>query len=490
MKKYILLLIISWSFGAAAQFTLTTDSVHHVPFEPGLGTTSPLRSVPDSTPKVVYWIHGLAGNSQSWSRVQEVTDGDDTVPGYPIRRSYGYVVDYEGQENRVMDGLAGWVHGEVENWRSVPQRTDTLDPNKDIIVAHSQGGIVARTMRKRHLQDPIRFPLPIQQIATFGTPHGGAQIINSTRPSTGEVQKWINVGCKRLSAAEIQTFVDTKWYLDLIIGPATIQQFANVSCNGLNKTVLPILVESFRKPTTGDFAVGAQHLDNLRNVANRDTIKVVTFYGVEKEPVMWRNMGSMTFTKDTSLSGSILTTNPFGLDDDDELPDFVNAKIQHYRTKARQTSDDGESRIYNGAKSWLQTANLTWKRFIGARFDSIYQDGYLCTCGITGQPFRVNTVADCIATCPPPAIGSGRFGRFQDLVNHYIGILPNIVHQVTEIENDGLVTAPTQTDYPNAFLVRMRGVNHAQMRNCELTKTELRNLFDGDYGKEFRIMKR
>ncbi|NVK05664.1 MAG: alpha/beta hydrolase [Flavobacteriia bacterium] len=491
MKKYILLLILGWSFGAAAQFTLTTDSIHREEFDPGQGTISPLTNAPDNTPKVVYWIHGLSGNSQSWSRVQEVTDGDDTVPGYPIRRSFGYVVDYSGQENRVMDGLAGWVHGEVENWRSVPARTDTLNRHTDIIVAHSQGGIVARTMRKRHLQDSARFPLPIKHIATFGTPHGGAMIINSTRPSNGEAQKWINVGCNRLSAAEIQTFVGSVWWLDQIVSPGTVQRFASVTCNGLNKTVLPIIVDSFRKPSAADFAVGANHLNNLRNVANRDSIAVVAFYGIEEEPVLWRNMGSLTFTKDTSLSGSILTTNPFGLNDDDQLPDFINGKIQDYRVKQYRTRDYQQRKIYKGAESWLETANLSWKRLIGARFDSIYQDGYLCVCGLNGMPFKVSSRADCYATCPPPPpSGTGRFSTFEDLLNYYIGITPNIVHHVTEIPNDGLVTGPTQVDYPGSFHVKMEGANHAQMRNMPQTRDGLKKLFNGDYGRGFTIPKR
>lgn len=506
MKKYILLLILGWSFGAAAQFTLTTDSVHREEFDPGQGTISPLTNAPDNTPKVVYWIHGLSGNSQSWSRVQEVTDGDDTVPGYPIRRSFGYVVDYSGQENRSMNGLAGWVHGEVENWRSVPARTDTLNPHTDIIVAHSQGGIVARTMRKRHLQDSSRFPLPIKHIATFGTPHGGAMIINNTHTSNGVVQKWINVGCSRLSAAEVQTFVGSIWWLDHVVSPTTVQGFSSIGCDGLNKTVLPIIVESFRKPTTADFAVGAAHLNNLRNVANRDSIDVVAFYGIEEEPVLWRNLGSMTYTKDSSLSGSILTTDPFGLDDDDQLPHFVNAKVQDYSAKATRflnanwiernfnshfRNNFEKANIYNGAASWLATANLSWKRMIGARFDSIYQDGYLCVCGLNGMPFKVSSRADCYTACPPPPpSGTGWFSTFEDLLNYYIGITPNIVHHVTEIPNDGLVTGPTQIDYPGAFHVIMDKANHAQMRNCEETRLKLRALFDGNYGTEFSIKKR
>lgn len=505
MKKYILLLILGWSFGAAAQFTLTTDSIHREEFDPGQGTISPLTNAPDNTPKVVYWIHGLSGNSQSWSRVQEVTDGDDTVPGYPIRRSFGYVVDYSGQENRVMDGLAGWVHGEVENWRSVPARTDTLNRHTDIIVAHSQGGMVTRTMRKRHLQDSSRFPLPIRNVATFGTPHGGAVIINNTRPVNGNVQKWINVGCNRLASAEIQTFVGSIWWLGTFVSPSAVSNFANVACSGLNRTALPILVESLRKPSAADYAIGSNHLSALTNLAQRDSnINMVSFYAIESEPVLWRSLGSMTFTTDTSIAGSILSTNPFGLNQDDQLPHFINSKIQDYRAKEDRYSTvtfwefvkdmndywDADEKVvtYRAAKTWLMTSNLSWKRFIGARFDSVYQDGYLCTCGPGGQAFRVNTQADCISACPsPPPVGAGRFPWFQDLTNYYIGILPNLVHHVTEIPNDGLVTVPTQVDYPGAVLYPMDDTNHMQMRNCDRTREALNKLFDGKLHSNFNI---
>ena len=63
---------------------------------------------------------------------------------------------------------------------------------------------------------------------------------------------------------------------------------------------------------------------------------VVTFYGIEEEPVLWRVLHSMTMTTDTTPSGYILDSNPFGLNGDDgQMADHVKNKIASYKAKSR-----------------------------------------------------------------------------------------------------------------------------------------------------------
>jgi hypothetical protein len=66
--------------------------------------------------------------------------------------------------------------------------------------------------------------------------------------------------------------------------------------------------------------------------------------------------------------------------------------------------------------------------------------------------------------------------------------IPSFVQYIIEKENDGVVTAASQTAYPGAKkIIRMDDTNHMQERNCEETKRVLKKLFDGDYNDQFLL---
>lgn len=503
MKNIILLVSVAFSFNAIAQLTLTNDSLHYEDISVDTGIVSPINFPNQDTnrTKLIYWVHGLAGNSSSWNRVQETTDGITPISSYPSRNSEGYVANYQGEEGRRMTGLASWVHDNMEIWRNGTPRRDTLPHNEDILIAHSQGGIVSRTIRERHLSNQTRYPIKAGQLATFGTPNGGAYIINTTRPIDGEVQAWINDGCDALSDALVQDFVGSKWWLDAIITPSMIQGFTSKACDGLDAIVLPMLVNSIRKPVGQDYAIGSTHIAKLDSIANIDTMRVVTFFGVEEDPVFWRVLHTMTHTSDSTLSGNILFNDPFGLNDDDEFPNFVNGMIQDYATKEQMWRaragtwnwlpwnwHAGEkAEIYDEAKTWLEGANPAWKRFIGARHDSAYQDGYKCFCGFGNAPYEVSSIIECYSSCPPSWFGTGQIPTMEDLLNYFVGYLPNIKHVITEEPSDGVVPVASQIDYPGARRWRMDNTNHMQERNCTQTRDRLNELFNGDHGRAFRV---
>lgn len=515
MKKIIHTIILTFTafFGFSQIDVISTDSIRLEEVEPGTGTSGgPLRTGgPDTTNKVgsklVYWIHGLSGNQHSWNRVQAVTE-DQTgtfVPGYSERDVEGLAYSYSGHENLDIFQLGGFTNNEIEQWRvSIPRR-DTLEIRKNFIIAHSQGGLVSRAMRYKNLQDSANFHWQFGALATFGSPHGGAEVINSSR-NGGAIRSWLNSGCTILGAAEIETFVGSKWWLDGIISSSAIHDFSSRSCDKLNKTALTILVNSFRKPVTADYAIGARNLSKLDSMAFLDTMPVVTFYSIEKEPVLWRTIHSLTYSTDTSLSGNILTTDPFGLNNDQELPTKINNNIADYISQKNKWNTIARNRniatiipflgvvfiygshgasekavVFDRAAHWLGTANGNWKRFIGARRDTSYQDGYHCEClvdlgGTSGydfQYFHVQTFQDCENI---PALRRV--------------IKPKIVNTLIDEENDGVVTVSSQTAYPNSIKVKMVETNHMQQRNSIETRDKLNELFEGRHGSEFKLDKK
>lgn len=506
--NYILLLLVLNYFGYSQISVISTDSIRIEAYDPGVGGSGgTLATGADTINKVgrklIYWIHGLAGNEHSWNRVQAVTENQTgtQVPGYPERDVEGLALSYEGHENLDIFQLGSYVNNQIEIWRTAIPRRDTLDVKRNFIIAHSQGGIVSRAMRYKNIDDPFYNHQQFGAIATFGTPHGGAKIINST-VQNGDVQRWINEGCKATAAATIRTFVNSKWWLDLLVSPSLSASLSSIACDGMDKTVLPILVNSIRKPVGSDYAIGAPNLAKLDSMAQIDTLKVVTFYGEEQEPVFWRTVHSMTFSKDTSIAGNILSTDPFGLNEDQELVDLINNKISNYSLMENFYSDiqdnikshllysilfnvlfdDNlfEDRIdeYHDARQWLSLANVNWKRFIGARRDTSFLDGYHCDClidsggtnGYVFKTYKVQTIQECNSI---PA---------RSRVIH-----PIIVHNIIDEPSDGVVTVKSQNAYPGALSVRMKNTNHMQQRNSLRTKECLIKLFQGRYGRKFKL---
>ncbi|GGH65196.1 alpha/beta hydrolase family protein [Phaeocystidibacter marisrubri] len=501
MKYTVSILSFFLTFTLQAQFTVIQDS--SLSFEDPLNeNTQPITfsTPPDTTiPKLVFWVHGLAGDVQSWNRVQASTENQtgNPIQGYPERITEGLAVDYSGRENLRIFQLGSFVNNNImEQWRVAVARRDTLPVSKNFAIAHSQGGIVLRAIRYNNLHYSSINPSQFGAFATFDSPHGGAYIINSTRPSNGDVQKWIEEGCRKLTAAKLTEIRHSKWYLNFLLTSDVVQKFAKGACSGFEGLVLPIIVDAIRKPVGQDYAVGAPSLSILNTDAQSDTMKVVTIAGVEEEPVFWRVLHTMTYTSDTSLSGSMLFNDPFSLNEDDEMTVFINSLILNYKFKrayyqylyddywnmvARGVIPIWQSRYglqddantFKHAYQFLGSANLRWKRFIGARRDTIlFNNTYTCRCS-SRPPYVVNDPAQC-----GTILGTGCMAT------------PNFNQIVVEEPNDGVVTLASQLDYPGALAERMEKTNHMQARNCDETKAKLNLLFNGRRGKEFRLYRR
>lgn len=491
MKKLTILAILFFPLLIAAQNSLSNDSLVYVDDVIDTTQVDPIviNYNQDTTiPKVIFWIHGLAGDNRSWARVSNATVDQGAYPvlGYPERNAFCSTESYSEFEDDPLFDVARQYIDKVEAWR-VPNGYDIYDPYKNIAIAHSQGGLVARAMRRNyHSNDQIiKRDVQFNALATFGTPHGGAQIINSADLPNEEIQAWLLEGCEALGAAEVQAFVGSSWWLDLIVSPQTIVDIVGTACNGLESLVLPIFVQSILKPVTEDYKMGAATLDSLEVLSLNDTMPVVAFYGIEEEPVLWRAVHSMSQTEDPRGLGYTLLQDPFSINDDDGLPNFVNSKAIDYADKeawhntflarfwGQITGSKRKYEIYRDAKEWLQYSNYWWKRFIGARYDSVVQNGYLCYCDRALIPTWVSDPSLCVSNSFIPC-----------------EIYPHFENTVYEQASDGVVTARSQVAYEGALRIRMPLTNHMQQRNSIETRKQLNKLWNGELGAEFRLFKK
>lgn len=510
MKARILLATMLCSVCIVAQTALGSDSLTFENDVIDTTSSSPINfnnAAVDSVPKLVYWIHGISGDEKSWGHVANATKYQVVYPIelYPARWIDGCNISYSHNEHLPITGVADAYSNDIHSW-SLDSTRSSFDHDRSIAIAHSQGGIVARSVRKLNHTPTANRPATFNRLITFNSPHGGAQIINSTIGMDPPAQAWIDRGCRRLSSSLVQDFVNSNFWLDHLISPNDINSFTQAACGGLNRTVLPKLIASIRKDVGLSYQIGAPDLDALRQFAPADTMPTILAIGVEEEPVLWRMLHSMTFTTKDSDGTSLLATAPFALDDDDGLPQFVNhliadyqanqryqnrvSRVNHRRAVAlsithtlfafyyewRSRVARDKARTYHRAHQWLESANMQWKRFIGARRDSTYSNGYICNCIDGNVPYWVSDPSDC---------GTGN-------VQEWCFPIPYVENHIIEEPNDGVLTISAQQEYDGNVraIIRLRKTNHMQVRNCTLTRDLLNRIYNDDYGSEFKLFRK
>jgi len=125
----------------------------------------------------------IAGIRSSTRRGEgpEIFDYGGRLLGYPARRTYHYSYKGTGGRRLHLDYDAVDTYGDLrrsgERLEALLAKIAARHPSRDVdIVAHSQGGIVARSYLEQ-LAGPWEPGLPrVEHLVTFSTPHGGAPL--------------------------------------------------------------------------------------------------------------------------------------------------------------------------------------------------------------------------------------------------------------------------------------------------------------------------
>lgn len=512
--KYLLILLLTAlvakgqldPLANSSSFQLVDTGITQVVYPVSVGA---LPSDTISGERGIIWLHGLRGSEQSWGRVSSATESqiDYQVPGYPARKVKSINPDYRSLEFQLIEGAAQGLFNLVES-STQTSILDSLPRNNNFIIAHSQGGLMARSMREHTRENPGLYPSQFNGIVTFGTPHNGAVVLNKTKHG-GPLMQWLNAGCYRLGVATITSKISSNWILDVLISQDNIDALTSVSCDVFVDTFLESLVNGFTKPITKDYNYGAQFIDDLNNDLP-DSIHKVAFYGVEIEPVLWRTMTSLT------VSDTLTSHNPFNMDDDSRFVEVAKQYIIEYHSKQlfyeKQASDwtaagimagilspiglvfpafgvysfsvadqkEQSAEDFRAAKEWLQNANRSWKKIIGATLMVDSLEGYECICIDQSIGSDVTRIVPTPADCTTQGDESNCF-------------LMGASYNIFQIKkpNDGVVLAESAMQFPGAaYIDFMAETNHQQIRNSFQTKLKLNGLFTGTYGLYFMTLPR
>jgi hypothetical protein len=493
----------------------------------------------------IYWVHGLNGSSDTWKMPALCTEYGDIELGFPARKANSIIFTGNGNGNQTYTEAFGIDVASMDLAHQADH--SQIDHTEyDFIIAHSQGGIVARDWLRKIDNDPNHYQNDVHGLVTFGTPHLGAQIINETRSNLkNRAKPFLIDACKALSSPMIHEQVNSNFITRLLLSSDNISKILDATCSGLTNTILPFALQGFEKPTTEDFYVGSPFLTGYTksNVKieglseHKLNVPFVQFFGIEDEPVFWRYVSSIQRMDEDNDAE---TSKKFAYDDDDALIEKVSLLINDFQSKYNGALDkylddakyygvyeflrmaslniyknkslkDGEELLYSYdcAINWLNNANEYYKNcIVGAMV--LKQTNYYCMSEVVdiclnqqaierNQYSSSKVSATSANICPQISTSSqytttdkDGYWRCTHMDNKYVAY-ENIYEYK---ESDGVVLAESAGgtilyDPIKSYIkIPLQSSNHFQMVNSKVTKQELIKLYDGDYGNIFKVGKR
>lgn len=440
--------------------------------------------------KNIFWVHGLGGDETAWTKASEATAlgmGSD----FPRR-------DIDPVQKLTYNAISlNSAAFELDNEMFGSQASEGIE--NSFVIAHSQGGIVARQLDK--LYEEGYSNRKFTGMVTFGSSHGGAQILNNK----DLLEDALNSACD-LSAGPVaektKGFFDERPLIDFFVNETEISNlFSGQICDGLVAAVRKFFFDAYEEPISEEYKVGASGINQLN--AFHSPTPIMQFYGTERDdsngPVIWKTMEYMI--------NSNPNHHPYFTADDEPLVDDMNDKLLEYQAKYEYYNDrmdlmqdyslglvpcnwyewrlsaflcglfndeywdSKEVRdAYKKGVDWWNSINTKYKVAIGATVIEV--DRYSCCAAyLSGNP--------CYYTTTNPS-------------NCYMNNLTAQVFSTTVVDkpSDGVVLKESAAKYlPNQTHppVELEHSSHMQMRNDSNTKWALFNLYEGDYGYEFKV---
>lgn len=400
---------------------VSTDSVdpNAYTFNPGTNNSNASQSNLNGH-RVVHFVHGLGGSSKSWNLAADSLER--------IYRLFSNSVDYNNATNGTLASAAKELNTKIDLFNLLP-RADTIARRRNLLIGHSQGGLVAKALDFEINRDSTLYPPQFGGIVTFGTPHGGAMLLNNGDPQGQRkwVQSFVREGCEAVTEAKARDFLARRWVLSAILDLVNASNLPNTiteaACGAFSNTALPLLLNDLAQPITTDYNVGSPAVNRLNNY--RTNTPIITFFGDESQPVFFRTLSSF------QINMRDLAKNPFGADDDESYVRSANQMMSHFNSKSlyhqsklkslknkllpnrkRIKAVEEALKANRRAFRWFHKANDQWQIIIGATLVDTLSARYSCLCTYAGlhSPFGPNAAV-------PQMLSSLRLGPNVPCVN-------------------------------------------------------------------------
>ncbi|HMT68717.1 MAG TPA: hypothetical protein PKD16_01070 [Saprospiraceae bacterium] len=438
----------------------------------------------------VYWLHGYQGNEHSWNLA-----GNDIQSKFLVK---SHLPTYNASQSSLSTAA-----GSVINTITGINHNNETSRARDFVIAHSMGGLVARTMGPIQIDGKNAYNGTI----TFGTPHQGAAAANTLLFKPDVLNNYLNFACKSLVPPLVFESLNTSLWGSLAVGFGLAGGVVDAGCDAVTNTILP---EILPFATTGIEAELTTYAAS--SIPPMATEHNAVFYGIET---------SDDHTLTPRFFGSILpgsTPNELGLygaDASDEkgigafntAQDLYTTKYTFWQNQSvswwqwialpigitNQLHIDKMRAAWKKGVDWFPTLDPSWQDVIGAADNSIVENGCECTYYEYGDPYQTITFQ------------SGDCGDHEDSLNssfteddYYGTAQPHWVcnkiytNQTTFRPNDGFILAESAANGPgNTYPVQyMDGSNHMQMRNDSKTAKAMTDIFEHGLGGSYFATKK
>jgi len=520
MKKILFLLFIIININLNAQLELVPDNpiLHNITVL-SLSEKEEILQLPPleinyinqntnrNGTRVVYFLHGLGGNSNSWQRAAIACENADcNVEGFHARKVESFQIDYSVNTNTDMNGALNSIRNFIRNnnVNSLPEYDH--DKTNNFIIAHSQGGVVLRSLLKYDTYDSPNLSGQTRGYGGFVTvasPLQGAMILNNQE----KILEMAEEGCNKLFRAKTNNvFAKTLFWL---LG----KDLVGISCEALSFNALPYFFKDEFAPITDDYHVGSLWIDKLNTSCNNQTyidMPKVAFYGIEPNTnIFWRTLN--WFNKSPNDPVYWEANDDFGFFLNTIMPVFLDYNLNLILSQIRKKNVqnymkwlwgygfpgivtynsllfecDEKISAWQAGVDWFISANDKWETIIGSKQIVLdYTETlYLCFSESWFPPVLTLPIPN---YCPPGY--SYTNPQFSGTQYHY-----KTIHK----ESDGVVLAESAYDLPHATHdpVKHRGIentdgtytgsSHMQIRNDKALKDNLHLLFEGEYGMYFK----
>lgn len=462
--------------------------------------------------KNVAFIHGLGGTNQSWHKPWYYTDTGFAQPTFRVT--------YNGWEESFHSAAQQMkADYNIRITSGADQSYPTRCRNEDYVIAHSQGGIVARYLDYQWWlceNNPSGCSgtfgtRDYYGIVTFATPNMGAHIGLTQNEHAQMIQSVIRAVVLQ-PASKLTYDLTKKWYVSASAAYKLEQLNASIDTIIKNYLVKPIILGGLHAPTLNEMLPGSAIMTQLSNYASK--VHRVAFYGVEDAPEIWRVLDMVINEEpcdaplfEANYDETFMHTMETVRDENTSQITYNNKEIKYYEKRfnipvigmyyaTTKSNYVLKLRIENVERQktldFLNNANTQWRYIIG----SYHRDSFDFQ---TTQKYKVSY-----------KIGTFNLNQTfnnQNAATDFCNLLatyPSVtqVTQSVEVEiyrtrsffpSDGVVLVKSQKAFPGVLesnTDKMEHNNHFQVRNSSETKRVLDELYDGIlYDQFFRLTK-
>ncbi len=436
------------------------DGIDLCYYAPGPPPTGCPESVIDRN---VFWLHGYQGNELSFELVAD--DVEDRFQVNSRRPDY----------NASQESLAAAASNVATDINNVIN--GQINTERNFIIAHSLGGLVARTLGQMKEQT-TGTPL-YNGLITFGTPHLGVAAANTLINNPQLINNVLTNACQKLALGPVKEGINNSGALgSLAITFGFGGGVLNSACEASVGVGFPAIQSFVEQGLESELTTTA-----AASIPDMATDHNAVFYGIEHG----KYDGSLTPRFIGALINGPSTFPLYGADGSDALGIAeVNSQLEFYDAKMNFWYEMDEilcpdswlvlwcsssaKPIADGYKKgvdWFSTLDPTWQALIGARGSEIVQTG-----------------CDYYAKSDDWANHAGYCDEFLGTYDCDANIAYDCKYPVYQVqtfhkESDGFILAESAMNGPgmNYEVQFMDGSNHLQMKNDSNMEDAIEKIF-------------